>query len=185
MILVELASIAVLGTAAPAGFNPPTPGFGIRYLAILDLLLAWRVATMALGLILPRADPGPPSRASSGLILSLLGLLAAIVLIFLALGALILMVSLLLAVASAPSPISPSWGHFPEDRGADHPVAGHAVQARPSASAWCCAHQRSLQNKGLVILAAVSLGATWVMAFLHSFPPGLSWSASPTSSARW
>ncbi|MGO1075824.1 hypothetical protein [Inquilinus sp. CA228] len=170
VILVELASIAVLGTAAPAGFDPPTPGFGIRYLAILDLLLAYAVATMALGLILPRGVQGRV-QGIVGLILSLLGLLAAIVLIFLALGALILMVTLLLAVPFGTIAYLAVWGDFPESAAR---ITLSLVMLFKLAFCVCLvlAHQRFLQNKGLVILAAVSLGATWVVAFLHSFPPG-------------
>jgi len=33
------------------------------------------------------------------------------------------------------------------------------------------AQQRFLANKGLVILTALSLGATWLVSFLIAFPP--------------
>ena len=33
------------------------------------------------------------------------------------------------------------------------------------------AHQRFLQNKGLLVLTGVSLGLTWVIGFVHAFLP--------------
>ncbi|WP_395672921.1 hypothetical protein [Inquilinus sp.] len=169
-ILVELASMAVLGTDTTSGLDLPTPGFGIRYLAILDLLLAYAVATMALGLLLPRGIQGRV-QGIVGLVLSLLGLLAAIILIFIALGMLILMITLLVAVPFGTIAYLAAWGHFPEDTAR---ITLSLVMLLKLAFCVCLvlAHQRFLQNKGLVILAAVSLGATWVVAFLQSFPPG-------------
>jgi hypothetical protein len=33
------------------------------------------------------------------------------------------------------------------------------------------AHQRFLQNKGLLVLVGLSLGLTWLIAFVHAFLP--------------
>jgi hypothetical protein len=33
------------------------------------------------------------------------------------------------------------------------------------------AHQRFLQNKGLLVLIGVSLGLTWLIGFVHAFLP--------------
>jgi len=168
-ILVELASVAMLHGLPGSQIDAGTPGWAIRYLAILDFLLLYTVITMGLGLLIPRAVVGR-LQGIVALVLSFFGCLGTIVLALLALAMLILMVSLLVAVPFGTIAYMAAWGHFP---------AGEAEATLALVMflkiAFCVllllAEQRFLQNKGLVILTAVSLGATWAVAFLIGFPP--------------
>ncbi len=83
-ILVELASVAIM-PGAPSGLNASTPGWAIRYLAIVDLLLAYGLATQAFGLLLPRAMVGR-LQGIVALVLSFLGCLGAIAMAILGAG---------------------------------------------------------------------------------------------------
>src|SRR5262249_40381359 len=112
--LIELASIALIqvhGAPSP-GFDTGTPGWGIRYLAILDLMLLYTTLTMGLGLLIPRAIVGR-IQGIVALVLSFLGCLGTIGLAFLAFGMLMLMVSLLVAVPFGTIAYLAAWGHFP------------------------------------------------------------------------
>jgi hypothetical protein len=168
-ILVELASTAMLPGAANAGLDAGTPGWGIRYLAILDLLLLYTVVTMALGLLVPRAVVGR-LQGPIALVLSLFGCLGALVVAFLALGMLILMVSLLVAVPFGTIAYMVAWGHFPAGE-AEGTLALIMFLKIVFCILLLLAEQRFLENKGLVILSAATLGATWLVAFLIDFPP--------------
>lgn len=168
-ILVELGSGLVLSTGSGRQ-DVATPGWGIRYLAIIDLVLAYGLATMLLGLLLPRTVLGRV-QGIVGLVCSLLGLLAALVLAYIALLLLSLMVALLLAPPFGTAAYLAAWGTFPRGQAA---IALSLIMVLKLA---CCvllvlAHQRFLQHKGLVVLCALSLALTWVLGFLHGFVPG-------------
>lgn len=167
-VLVECASVAVMGSAA-RNLDVGTPGWAIRYLPVLDLLLLYVVALMGLGLLAPRAVVGRAQGVVT-LVLAFFGLLAAIVMIFVALGMLILMVSLLLAVPFGTIAYMALWGTFPVGTAAAT-LSLIMVLKLAFCALLLAAHQRFLQNKGLIILTAVSLGATWALGFLQGFPP--------------
>lgn len=167
-VLVEFASVAVMGSAAQS-LDLGTPGWGIRYLPLLDLLLLYVVLLMGLGLIAPRAVIGR-AQGIVTLILAFFGLLAAVAMIFVALGVLILMVSLLLAVPFGTIAYMVLWGTFPVGEAAAT-LSLIMVLKLIFCVLLLLAHQRFLQNKGLIILTGVSLGATWVIGFLQTFPP--------------
>jgi len=106
------------------------------------------------------------------LIVSFLGLIATIVLIFTALALLLVMVTLLLAIPFGTLAYLAVWGHFPT--GAAAATLGLIMFLK---LAFCVllllAEQRFLQNKGLIILTGASLGATWLAGFLIAFPPSI------------
>jgi hypothetical protein len=174
-ILVEIGSGALLHQVAPAagtaGLPVGTPGWGIRYLAILDAVLMYGLLTIGLGLFSSygRAVVGRV-QGIVGLLLSLLGLLGAIVLAILAFVLLELMVALLLAVPFGTLAYMLAWGHFEVSS-----ALGTLSLIMFLKLAFCVlillAHQDFIKNKGLVILAAVSLGLTWLASFLIGLPP--------------
>jgi hypothetical protein len=170
VVLIECASGLIVKPLGDAGVETSTPGLGIRYLPLIDGLLLYVVLLMGLGLLLPRSVIGRIQGVVT-LVLSFFGLLGAIVMIFVALGLLILMVTLLVAVPFGTIAYFAGWGHFPT--GAATATLGLILFLK---IVFCIllilAHQRFLQNKGIVILSAVSLGATLLMAFLVDFPPG-------------
>lgn len=170
VVLIECASGLIVKPLSAAGIGTSTPGLGIRYLPLIDGLLFYVVLLMGLGLLLSRSVIGRIQGIVT-LVLSFFGLLGAIVMIFVALGLLILMVTLLVAVPFGTIAYFAGWGHFPT--GAATATLGLILFLK---IVFCIllilAHQRFLQNKGIVILSAVSLGATLLMAFLVDFPPG-------------
>jgi hypothetical protein len=170
-ILVELGSVALLHGAAPTGLNPPTPGWGIRFLAIIDFILLFGVTVIGLGNVLPGAFVGRMQGIAS-LVLSFLGCLGVIGLAFAALGLLILMVTLLVAVPFGTLAYLAAWGHFPTGD-AQTALALVMFLKLVFCVLMLLAQQSFLTTfKGLVVLTALSLGATWLVSFLIAFPPG-------------
>ena len=114
-VLVELGSPLMVHVDITGGVQPPTPGWGIRYLAIIDLLLLFGVTVIGLGLILPRALVGR-IQGIVALVLSFFGCLGVIGLAILAFTLLVLMVTLLVAVPFGTIAYMAAWGSFPADR---------------------------------------------------------------------
>ena len=171
-ILVELASTALLpGGSVQSAVASATPGWGIRYLAILDLLLLYGAGVIGLGLLLPRAVVGR-LQGIVALVLSFFGCLGTLGLVFLALTMLVLMVTLLLAVPFGTIAYVVAWGDFPTGS-AEATLALLMFLKIAFIVLLILAEQRFLKNKGLMVLSGLSLGATWVVAFLIGFPPSL------------
>jgi hypothetical protein len=171
VVLVELASVGFLGTVATDAYGSlQNPGYGIRYLALLDGLLLFTVALMAVSLLVPERIHGRVQGIVT-LIFSLLLLLGAIVLIFVAIGLLMLMVSLLLAVPFGTIAYMAAFADF--SVGAARATLG-ALMTLKLVFAVCLmlAQQRFMENKGLVLLILTSLLANVIVSFLHGFVPG-------------
>lgn len=169
-VLIEVGAGTLLGRAGGGGLARQTPGIAIGYLAILDLMLAHAIGLMAVELLAPRSVVGRVQGPLT-LVLSLLGVIAAF---FLALGALfflVLLVTLLVAVPFGTIAYLAGWGHFAT--GAAAATLSIVMLLKLGFAVLLpLAHQRFLQNKGLIVLTGASLGLTWVVAFLHAFPPG-------------
>jgi hypothetical protein len=168
-VLMEIASVKLLPGATQAGFDAGTPGWGIRYLAILDCLLLYTVLTMVAGLFIPRSIVGR-IQGIVALVLSFIGCLGTIALAILAFLMLMLMVSLLVAVPFGTLAYMAAWGHFPVGT-AETTLALIMTLKLAFCVLLLMAEQSFLKDKGLVILAGVSLLATWAIAFLIDFPP--------------
>ena len=168
-LLIECASSFILNAVHKAGLEASTPGLAISYLPILDGLLLYTVLLMGLGILMPRSVIGRIQGIVT-LVLAFFGLLGAIAMALVALGLLILMITLLVAVPFGTIAYFAAWADFPT--GAATATLGLILLLK---AAFCIllilAHQRFLQNKGIVILSAVSLGATLLAAFLIDFPP--------------
>jgi hypothetical protein len=169
-LLIECASAFILDAVHQAGFEASTPGLGIRYLPVLDGLLFYTVALMGLGILLSRSVIGRVQGIVT-LVIAFFGLLGAIVMALAALGLLILMVTLLVAIPFGTIAYFAAFADFPT--GAATATLGLILILK---IVFCIllilAHERFLQNKGIVILSAVSIGATLLLAFLIDFPPG-------------
>jgi hypothetical protein len=169
-VLVEAASVAIVHVpAVQSAVASSTPGWGIRYLLILDFALAYGVGVIAAGLLLPRSVVGR-LQGIVALVLSFLGCLGTIGLAILALTLLVLMVTLLLAVPFGTIAYLVAWGTFPTGS-AEATLALLMFLKIVFIVLLILAEQRFLKNKGLMIISGLSLGATWLVAFLIGFPP--------------
>ncbi|MGK6320279.1 hypothetical protein [Sphingomonas sp. DT-204] len=167
-LLIELGSSWALAKAA-GEFE--TPGIAIGYLAIIDVMILHTVALMALQLVVPRNVMGR-LQGPVTLVLSIIGIL--VVLFALVLGSfmlLMLMLTLLLAVPFGTIAYLAAWGHFAVKAAAATLLILMLLKIG-FVILLPLAHQRFLQNKGLLFIAAASIGFTWVVGFLHALIPG-------------
>ncbi|MGE5721641.1 MAG: hypothetical protein ACM3YM_04195 [Sphingomonadales bacterium] len=168
--VIELAASGWLARLTAGHLQEPaTPGIAINYLAIIDGLLIYNCCWMVLQIIVPRGISGR-AQGPITLILSLLALLATIGLVIAAFVLLMLMVSLLLAVPFGTIAYFAAWGTF-----AVTAAAATLSLAMVLKLLFCLflvlAEQRFLQNKGLLVLIALSLGLTFVVGFIQAFLP--------------
>jgi hypothetical protein len=146
-----------------------TPGLGIMYLAWLDWLLLFTILLMGTALIVPDRIHGRIQGIIT-FIVALLTLLGTLVAIFTAFGLLMLMVSLLLAVPFGTAVYFAEFADFKVGAAATT-LACIMIFKIAFAIFLLLAHQRFLQNKGLVLLLATSLVATILLGFLHGIAP--------------
>ncbi len=181
-LIVELAASELLTKLTAGTLQTFTPGIAINYLAIMDGIIVYSVFWMLLGLVLPGRFTGS-AQGIVTLIAAILALIGTVVLAFAAFVLLMLMITLLLAVPFGTIAYFAEWGHF-----ATRAAAATLTLAMLLKILFCIflvlAHQRFLQNKGLVILTAVSLGLTWWSPSCRRSCPASS-SASATRWSRW
>jgi hypothetical protein len=104
------------------------------------------------------------------LIVSLLAILGAIVLVFTTLALLLIMIALLLAVPFGTIAYLALYGAF--DTGSAQVILALALTLKLVAGGCLAlAHQRFLQNKGLVLIIITSLVANVVVSFLQNIVP--------------
>lgn len=164
--LVEIGSKLYLGSGK---VDLPNPGLGIPYLALIDGLLLFTIALMGFALLVPDRIHGKIQGIATFLV-ALFVLIGAITSIFVAIALLMLMISLLLAVPFGTIVYFATYANF-----AVAPAAAtlSLVMILKLGFAVCLilAHQRFLQNKGLVLLILTSLLATIILSFLHGIVP--------------
>lgn len=145
------------------------PGLAISYLALFDALLLLALGLMAASLLIPDRALGRVSGVIM-LIVSFLLIIGGILLVLLALFALILMVSLFLAFPFGTAAYMAIYGFFA--RGEAAAVLGLLLTFKLGLGACLVlAHQRFLQNRGLLVLLGGSLLLTFIVAFLHGLVP--------------
>lgn len=148
-----------------------SPGLGIRYMALVDGILLFTTGLIVAGILTPEALQGKVQGVVTAVVGVLL-VLAAIGLIVAAIAKLLLMVSLLLAVPFGTLAYLAVYGSFPRALAAT--ILGALLTLKLAYGAGVVlAHQRFLQNKGLVALALSALLANVVVAFLHGVVPGI------------
>lgn len=149
--------------------NPPTPGLGVPYLALVDGLLLLTLALMGASLLIPERVHGRVQGLAT-LVGAVVALVAGIGLLLVAIGLLITMVSLLAAVPFGTIAYLAVWGFF--NRGGAAGTLGLLMTLKLAAGVCLVlAHQRFLQNKGLVLLFLTSLLANAVVSLLHGLVP--------------
>ena len=154
------------------------PGTAIPYMAVLDALVLFGVLLMGASLILPDGLHGRIQGIVT-LIVSIIALLAAIVLILKAFVELVVMVSLFLAPPFGTLAYLAKWGFF--DRGGAGLVLGMSMLLKVAfAILMVLAHQRVLQNKGLVLIVL-----TTVTLHVHNFPAARPGSHHPGEHHRY
>lgn len=186
VVLVELGSALVLGggsaggslltSAAELGVAPTDvsgveepPGRAIMYLALLDGTLLYTVALMGVSLIMPERLHGRIQGVLT-LVVSILLILGSLVLLVIAFVELLVMVALFFAAPFGTIAYLALWGFFP--RGDAAVLLSLLTFLKiVFVVGLLLAHQRFLQNKGLVALVLTSLVADVVVAFLHGFVP--------------
>ncbi len=171
LVLLVLAVMIELGSGLVLDSGAKHYGLGLRYLVLVDGLLLLTVVLIASPLIISHRIHGRIQGIIT-FIAALLLLIASILMAIVAIALLILMISLLLAVPFGTIAYMAMFSYFP--------VAGVAitlsmVMALKLGFALCLilAHQRFLENKGLVLLILTSLGITVVLSFLHNLPPSV------------
>ncbi len=171
LILLVLTVLVELGSASLQQFDLPTPGLGVNYLALLDGLLLFTLALIGISLLLPERLHGRVQGVVT-FVFALLMLLGAIALIFIAVQLLTLMVALLMAVPFGTAIYTATYGSF--EVGAARGALGILMTLKLAfAVLLLFAHQRFLQNKGLVLIILSSLLANIILSFLHSIVPRL------------
>lgn len=149
--------------------NPPTPGRGIPYLALLDALLLLTLALIGASLIIPERVHGRVQGVAT-LIGAGVALMVGVGMLFAAFGLLMLMISLFTAAPFGTIAYLAVWGFF--NRGGAAGTLGLLMLLKVVAAVCLVlAHPRFLQNKGLVLLILTSLLATALISFLHGLVP--------------
>jgi hypothetical protein len=146
-----------------------TPGHAINALALIDGILLYSLIWMLLSVVAPRSVTGR-AQGCVTLFVSFFGCLGTIALIFAAFALLMLMLALLVAVPFGTIVYLAAWGHFA--RGAATATLALAMILKIAfLILLVIAHQRFLQNKGLLVLVGLSLGLTWLIGFVHALLP--------------
>lgn len=149
--------------------NPPTPGLGIPYLALVDGLLLLTLGLMGASLLIPERVHGRVQGMVT-LIGAVVALLAGLGLLFAAIGLLLLMVGLFTSAPFGTIAYLAVWGFF-NRAGAAGTLGVLMLLKVVAAVCLVLAHRRFLQNKGLVLLFLTSLLANAVVSFLHGLVP--------------
>ncbi len=148
---------------------PPRPGFGIPYLALLDGLLLFTIVLITLSLVAPQRIQGRVQGPVT-LILTILCVLGGIMMVMVTFALLMLMVGLFLAAPFGTAAYVAIWGSFPRG-GAATMLTLIMVLKVVFAVLLVLSQPRFLQNKGLVIVIALSLLCNVIVAFLHGVVP--------------
>ncbi len=178
MILIILVTLGEAGSAAflerqpnrLATLGADPPGYGIPAMALLDGLITFTVGLMGLSMLLPKGIHAKLQGILT-LIVSFLLLIGLIVMGFLIFALILLMVGLLLAPIFGTIAYFAIYGHFDTSEAA---TVLSVLMLLKLGFAICLvlAHQRFLENKGLVLIILTTLLAQIITAFLIGFPPG-------------
>jgi hypothetical protein len=149
--------------------NDNPPGNAISALALIDFILLYSLTWMLLSVVVPRSITGR-AQGCVTLFVSFFGCLGALAAIIAAFVLLMLMLALLLAVPFGTIVYLGVWGDFP--RGTAAVILSLLMVLKIAfLILLVLAHQRFLQNKGLLVLVGVSLGLTWLIAFVYALLP--------------
>src|SRR4051812_7769487 len=111
-VALALILIAVLVEIGSAVLPDKPPGYGITFMAALDGLVLYTVLLMGLSLLIPERVQGR-TQGCATLIVSFFGCLGTLAMIFIAIGLLMLMVTLLISPIFGTIAYFAIYGHFP------------------------------------------------------------------------
>lgn len=172
--LLALVLLAESGMAIASPFLGQTggaAGWGIPSLALLDAQLMFTALLMAAPLIFPESVTGRVQGIAT-LVVALIVIVAGILVAMAAFALLMLLIGLLTALPFGPGIYaSMGYGSFPTGAAAST-LSFIMLCKLASVAALVVAHQRFLENKGLMALIGTSLLATIIVSFLHGFVPG-------------
>jgi hypothetical protein len=144
-------------------------GLAISYMALIDVLLLFTTAMIALSLVVPEHLHAKLQGVVT-LIFSFLLAIGALILTIIAFVLLIVMVTLFFAPPWGTLAYLGVWGFF--NTSAATVVLGLLMFLKLGYSAcMALAQQRFLQNRGLILLVLTSLVANLVIGFLHGLVP--------------
>lgn len=146
-------------------------GFGLKGLSLVEGLLTFAIILIALSILLPERIHARLQGIAT-LIVSIITLIYAFFCIIASFEALMVMLSLIFAVPFGPIAYLAIFGHFARADAAQILTAGMLLKLFFTGS-LVAAHERYLQNKGLVFLIVTSLLGTLIVSFLHNLVPGL------------
>jgi hypothetical protein len=148
------------------------PGLGIRYLAVLDVLVLLFTILIGTAQLLPQSLQARIA-ALVTLIVTLVVIVGGIVLIMTAVALLFLMVGLFVATPFGTLVYLGVWGFF--DRGSASTILGVILFLKLGAAVFLVlAHQDFLKNnRGWLVLTLVSLATTVIVSFLQGIVPGI------------
>ena len=182
-MLLEMGSGLLIGSVAPnaAAARSHTDGTGVASLAVLDALVVLTAGLMGMSLLLPERVQGRLQGLVT-LVVSLFVLLASLALLIFGIGLVSLMLGLLLAPIFGTIAYFAIYADFDRNGAA---VVLSLLMLLKLGFAICLmlAHQRFLENKGLVMLVATSLLAVLLLSLLHGLVPGFLVSITDTVGA--
>lgn len=168
--LIFIVLLIELGSGLVASLGAGARGMGISYLALLDGLLVFTISLISCSLLIPERVQGRIQGAAT-LIVSLIVIIIGVAKIFTAIGKLFLMLGLLLTPLFGTIAYLIIFAGFPRGEAA-FSLSLLMTLKLFFAGFLVLAHQRFLQNKGLVLLTLSSFIATIIIGFLHGFVPG-------------
>jgi hypothetical protein len=156
---------------ATADANPEPPGLAIPNQALIDGVVLFSLILMALPLLLPERVTGRAQGIAS-LIVAIIVVIVGIILAIVAIAKLVLMLSLFLAPPFGTVAYLATFGFFP--KGQALAVLSISMALKLAACVMLVlAHQRFVQNKGLVLLLLTSLATNVLITFLHGIVPSI------------
>lgn len=149
---------------------PQPPGAGIGFLAFVDGLLLFTVLMLGLSLLIPPRIYGK-FQGLITLVISLLWLLACLMAGLAALGTLMLMIGLFVAVPFGTLAYLAIWGSFSTSQAAV--LLGLILFLKICFGVFLVLSQpRFLRVKGLMALVILSVVLQLILGFIHGFLPG-------------
>lgn len=145
------------------------PGRAIPAMAVLDGLVLFTVVLMGAPLFIPERIFAKVQGVAT-LVVSLLALIGSITGIFLTFALLILMIALFTAFPFGTIVYLIIFGFF-DRTGANVTLSLLMMLKLAFAACLILAHQRFIQNKGLVLIVLTSLAANIIISFSHAIVP--------------
>jgi hypothetical protein len=151
-----------------AGVHEP-PGRGISYMALVDGILLYTIVLMGISLIVPERIHGRLQGIVT-IIGSIVLIIVSIIMAIIAFTELLVMITLFMSAPFGTIAYLAMWGFFPTGDAAV--LLGLLMFLKIAVCVLLLlAHQRFLQNKGLMLLLLTCLVCGVILSFLHALVP--------------